>query len=184
MMGLMEGTRSASEGSSTPKVLFRVDSSPAILWKPVALYVVLGLLFSAACIGSVAFEARAIDNTDALLFLGLWLLASGIWTLTTVPWWWYRAGRTSYQVTDDQLQVLKAGRVTHSWPRSSVYLVRIDGCAQWSHFLIPFNVDGGVFPRMRIWTDEQIELAPIMLWGSETAWKAEKQLGQAVKSGR
>ena len=63
-------------------------------------------------------------------------------------------------------------------------LFRVDGSAGWSNLLIPFNIEGGAFPRIRIWTDERFEGPPINLWGAVSAWNAERQLETAIKSKR
>lgn len=165
-------------------VLFRVDGSAKVLWKPVALYLVLGMLFSAICNVSTALDDRSFGVEQFVFFLGLWALASGVWTLMTVPWWWFCAARTSCVVTESEVLILRGRKVLRSWPRRSVFMAKIDGSAGWSNFLTPFNIVGGAFPRIRIWTDERFEGPPIMLWGAVTAWNAERQLESAIKSKR
>lgn len=163
-------------------VLFRVDGSAKVLWKPIALYLILGMLFSAIC--TIALDDKSFGVEQFVVFLGLWALTSGVWTLMTVPWWWFWAARTSCVVTESEVLILRGQKVLRSWPRRSVFMAKIDGSAGWRNLLTPFNIGDGAFPRIRIWTDERFEGPPIMLWGAASAWNTERQLESAIKSKR
>ena len=161
------------------KYAYQVSARPTVLLRPLALYSALGLLFSIAVVASTGING--LDRSDAAFTMLLWAFVSGIWILMTVPRWFWQAGRTTYRIAGDTLAVLRGSKTIQEIPCRDIYRARMEGNANWHHLLTPFNIEGGQFPRLVLWTRERIELPPIALWGDAAAKQTELELQQAIR---
>jgi hypothetical protein len=141
---------------------YEVVSDPAVICRALAIYAlsgallgVLGGFISIAAGGASAAEAGVV----AAVVAGVWFVAK----TCTLPWWWYKAGRSRYAVRDGQLRVWIGSHMVGEMPAQDAFYMQVDGRID-IKTLLRNGFGIADFPRATFRGAQELVGPPVLLW--------------------
>jgi hypothetical protein len=146
---------------------------------------VYGFVLLAASTVTNVWLVSSEDSRDYNLWfvwLGIGGLGLAIFLVPTAFWWW-RPGRTSYDVGDGRLTVSRGTTVLFDCSCSDIFGIWVRGGSSWPDLLNPkTNIADGKFPHLVVWTDEKFQAPPILRAGRSAARDLQLALIDACRA--